>query len=701
MIPTEIEDHHIDVFLLLADAVVHEVTPDVIRPYLDKDFPEDKIEEYCKTYTKPSDLPKFREEIKSLLNSNPTKSAKMFIMLMNILDSRILAPFLTGSLTLIRDMSIDERADLLRSWRDSPIASKRRLFRIFLSSTILYFIRIPPPIHEKAAGRPMTESRDLLYENQEIDPFRYTMIPPPQADNSVLSLPNIDVVVIGSGAGAGVTAHTLSNEGYKVLVLEKGKYYTPEELVFDDLTGSHALYEGGGTVASVDQQIFVLAGATFGGGTTVNWSACLKTPFKVRKEWYDDYGVEWAATDTYDQCIDYVFKQMGASTDNIKHSFTNQMLLDGSEKLGYKNSAIAQNSGGHPNHQCGFCYLGCKYGIKQGSVACWLRDAAEKGCQFMDQVKVEQIIHKRGIASGLKCVDVKTGNTFTIVGPKKFVVAGGSLQTPVLLQKSGFRNKHIGKNLKLHPVTCVTGDFGPEYKTEPHLNSIMTSVNTERDDIDGKAHGAKIETVLHAPYLSQAFLPWESSDRTRQMMLSHNRLASLLIITRDKGSGSITYDTQKPDALVLDYSVSKFDRQALLETILIAVDVLYIEGAKEIIHPHQWVPSFKSDKPKHERSIKDSDFVEWRKQVASYPLDPYGTTYGSAHQMSSCRISGKGPRYGAADLRGRLFECDNVYVADASAMPTASGANPMVTTMAIARKISLGIADDLKPKVKL
>ena len=69
--------------------------------------------------------------------------------------------------------------------------------------------------------------------------------------------------------------------------------------------------------------------------------------------------------------------------------------------------------------------------------------------------------------------------------------------------------------------------------------------------------------------------------------------------------------------------------------------------------------------------------------------------------MSSCRISGKGPKYGACDNKGRLYECKNVYVADASAMPTASGANPMISTMSIARLIALGISKDLQPQARL
>ena len=69
--------------------------------------------------------------------------------------------------------------------------------------------------------------------------------------------------------------------------------------------------------------------------------------------------------------------------------------------------------------------------------------------------------------------------------------------------------------------------------------------------------------------------------------------------------------------------------------------------------------------------------------------------------MSSCRMSGKGPGYGAVDTNGKLFECSNVYVADASVLPTASGANPMISTMTVARHIGLGLAKDLKTKSKI
>lgn len=234
------------------------------------------------------------------------------------------------------------------------MAAKRRLFRAICALSGTTIVRLASELHLKAIHFPQRDLRETAYEGQVIDPFRYDFMEKPSFEGAEIYLPDIDVIIIGSGAGSGVVAHTLANDGYKTLVLEKGKYFSASELQFDDHTGVKQLYQGGGAVATLNQQMLILAGSTFGGGTTVNWSACIKTPFKVRKEWYDDFGVEFAATDSYDKDQDYVFKQMGASTDGITHSLANEVIMEGGKKLGYASKEINQNSGGHPHHRADF-----------------------------------------------------------------------------------------------------------------------------------------------------------------------------------------------------------------------------------------------------------------------------------------------------------------------------------------------------------
>ncbi|ODV78329.1 putative fatty alcohol oxidase [Suhomyces tanzawaensis NRRL Y-17324] len=680
LFPLEVTEQHVDTILLLFDAVIHETTAENILPYLDENFPRDRLDEYLKEYSRPSKLPGMREFTKEQMCApyTSTQQQRDFRFLAHALESRYLTPLFTNSFKLLSEMTMEEKEALLRSWRDSSQALKKN------------YIMQPLDILE--------ETLEKLYDGQPKPEFRYKMMKKPEAEGEVLLLPEVDVLIIGSGSGAGVVAHTLSERGQKCLVLERGKYYHESEMGFDEKE-ARDLLQNYGVMATADLSLYVLAGNTFGGASTVNWSACFKTPFKVRKEWYDDYGIDWVATESYEECADYVWNKMGVSADHVEHSFSNKLLMDGGEKLGYQVASIPQNTAGQP-HNCGYCNLGCKHGVKQGTQAFWLRDAAKNGCQFMDQVKVIRIIHEGGEAKEVLCENRITGTTFTIRGPKTFVVSGGSFNTPVLLQNSGFKNKNIGQNLQLHPSTNMYGFF-EGVKTDPHNYSIMTSVCTEKSDLDGKYHGAKIELNINAPNMHMAFHSWDGSENARNFQMRYQGLSAMMMQTRDTTVGSVRCDPDRPEAVIIDYAINKFDRDALLLTMSIAADVLYIEGAAEILAPQSSKLHFKSSKPKEERSVDDKDFVEFKNRVANWPIEIYSTKLGSAHQMSSCRMSGKGPAYGACDTKGKLFESKNVYVADASSMPTACGVNPMISTMTIARHIALDIAKQLEDKAKL
>jgi choline dehydrogenase-like flavoprotein len=86
--------------------------------------------------------------------------------------------------------------------------------------------------------------------------------------------------------------------------------------------------------------------------------------------------------------------------------------------------------------------------------------------------------------------------------------------------------------------------------------------------------------------------------------------------------------------------------------------------------------------------------LEWR---SGQPFEPYldrlkarpmasnRVLLFTAHQMSTCRI-GHSPRTSVADPDGRVHGVRGLWVTDSSAMPTASGVNPMLSLMALAHR---------------
>ena len=59
----------------------------------------------------------------------------------------------------------------------------------------------------------------------------------------------------------------------------------------------------------------------------------------------------------------------------------------------------------------------------------------------------------------------------------------------------------------------------------------------------------------------------------------------------------------------------------------------------------------------------------------------------SAHQMGSCRLSAN-PKDGPLRETGETWECDGLFVADASVFPTSLGINPMITVEAVAYMVA-------------
>lgn len=76
----------------------------------------------------------------------------------------------------------------------------------------------------------------------------------------------------------------------------------------------------------------------------------METPHQVRREWAERYNLPYFATPGFQKVIDVVSKKTGVGTSAIKHNPSNEVLVEGCQKLGYGIQNIPQNTAGHEHY---------------------------------------------------------------------------------------------------------------------------------------------------------------------------------------------------------------------------------------------------------------------------------------------------------------------------------------------------------------
>ena len=261
-----------------------------------------------------------------------------------------------------------------------------------------------------------------------------------------------DVVIVGSGCGGAVAAKNLAEAGHKVVVVDKGYHFQPSQFPMSQSEGFHHLFESGGYFTTDNSSMSLIAGSCWGGGGTVNWSVSMQTQDFVRKEWAENRNLPFFTSDEYQKCLDRVCEFMGVSTEGIQHNFRNQVLLEGSRKLGLNAAAAPVNAGGR-EHNCGQCHLGCPSAGKRGPTVSWLAAARDAGAQFVEGLQVDKVLFDEtgdktatGIAGTWTSRDHDGGfagsvesrvRREVVVKAKKVVISAGTSWSPLLLMNSG------------------------------------------------------------------------------------------------------------------------------------------------------------------------------------------------------------------------------------------------------------------------
>jgi choline dehydrogenase-like flavoprotein len=123
--------------------------------------------------------------------------------------------------------------------------------------------------------------------------------------------------------------------------------------------------------------------------------------------------------------------------------------------------------------------------------------------------------------------------------------------------------------------------------------------------------------------------------------------------------------------------------------------IAHAGGALEVMAAGTRPAWFRRGEPRGEPGRgDDAAFERFVASLATFDFSPNRGTVFSAHQMGTARM-GAAPREHACDPGGRVrigprddSVVGGLYVADTSLFPTGLGVNPMLTAMALARRVS-------------
>jgi choline dehydrogenase-like flavoprotein len=753
-------------------ALVNTLVPPISKEDLaraeDQEFPivssNEKLQGYW-SYDLTSADCKFMEVLITTIQTKLGDFQRIqFIILLYLLSSAIGTFLIFFSFRLIfqpfTSWSLEDRIRGLQNLRDSDILIKRNIFsgikRLLCGLAYTFsdqdedfrnpqdlnpfwkYINYPGPMYrslskKEDAARVQTSGHSFLFHNGKRN--ENIFITPKEAQQK-----DIDVIIIGSGAGGSVAALNLTKIGLTVLVLEKGPYTPPEFISNLEADAMDKYYENHGLLTTNDGNITLLAGSTLGGATTINWGCCIDTPDFVLEEWAQKYGlvqfqkkIDSSQMSEFDVSLQAIKDRLGVRSDEfIKDVFkrndravkdgneppnniANTHLYTGCKSLNYKVEGTGCNLKKPEQDSAGYTCFSDRDGNKQSSVITFLKDASSTGKLFiMDDCHVERILtlsckeSKKGKKAIGVSVRIKDGDSFQIKVKRHVILSAGSINTPCVLLRSGFKNKHIGKHLHLHPVCATVGVFREKTETKQFkrtdgtissfLKAPMTVVCKEFEHIHNN-YGPKIEVPSSHTGLAAAGTHWINPYDFKNKMLEISNTVPLIILQRDQSEGTISIGLDRKPSI--SYEINEEDEESMMTGILGTLEILLAADSDYIFTGHNNDVGLNAKDVQMESKdimdrIKHEKVIHYMQKVKDRGLGKHRIGMFSAHQMGSCRM-GISSEVSSVDENGELWECDDVFVLDASIFPSASGANPMMTVYALSHMLSSRLARKNNP----
>jgi len=494
----------------------------------------------------------------------------------------------------------------------------------------------------------------------------------------------VDLVIVGCGAGGGVLLQRLARAGWKVVALDAGPFWDPDTDWVSDEAGSHHIYWTEPRVISGDDPV-PLGSNNSGrgvGGSMVHFAGYTPRlhPSDFHTRSADGVGADWPITyrdlRRYYKLIEGELPVAGQHWPwGDPHGYPQSphpiggnglIFVRGAHKLGIDVRvgpvAITNGRFGHRDHCIyrGFCLQGCKVNAKASPLITHVPDALAHGAEVRPDSMVSRIaIDQTGRACG---VHYLRDGVEHFQRARMVAVAGYSIETPRLLLNSasarfpdGLCNDYdqVGRYLMVQGAPQTAGRYKEEvraYKAPPPEAS--TEAFYETDPAKPYKRGYSIQCVSPLPITFAEHVTaqghWGAPLREYMRDYVHwanlGALCEFLPLPDNRVTLADETDRHGLPVARFSYTQGENDRALMQAAQATMEDIHRAAGAQEVITINRY-----------------------------------------AHLVGGARMAAD-ERSGVVDREQRTFAVPNLLITDGSVLPTQGSANPALTIMALAAR---------------
>jgi choline dehydrogenase-like flavoprotein len=446
-------------------------------------------------------------------------------------------------------------------------------------------------------------------------------------------------------------------------MIEEGGYHPTESFTAEAGRALRTLYrDGGGGIALGRPSVLFAEGRCVGGSTVVNGGMSWRTPPRVLARWAAG-GVAGLSEHEMEPYFATAEARLSVALQDPETIGRDSRLLKaGAGALGWAVVANRRNQ----LHCAGTnnCNNGCPTGAKRSMLVTSVPRALSRGARLFADCRVDRITRSGAAVTGVSGRFVRPGGRpgpALTVRAKVVVVAGGAVQTPALLARSGLRSAsgQLGRNLSLHPNATVTAFFGEDV-TGWH------GVHQAFQVREFMAEGIVITAVnLPPPLLAASVRP--HGRELGELMADYNRVVTAGPLIEDSGGGRVR--AVPGLGVQVFYQLSDRDAARVVRGVQLTAEALFAAGALRILLPFDGAPE-----------VRDPAGL---RRLLARPVPKRSMELYSIHLMGTARMS-EDPRRGVTDSFGAFHGVPGLFVTDASLFPGPAGINPMETVIALA-----------------